>query len=136
VKVMTALTEVGLIWYMGRIVDFLSGQDPRAVLAAHWVEIAVAAVFVLCVRPFVAGLDVALLHNTIVPNLRTLVSWRAHRHILRQPVGWFENDFAGRIANRVMQTPPATSDAVYQLLDAMTFAFTTFIGSVALLSTV
>ena len=136
VKVLTALTEVGLIWYMGRLVDFLSGEDPHAVLAAHWVEIAAAAFYVLCLRPLVAGLDVALLHNTIVPNLRTLVSWRAHRHILRQPVGWFENDFAGRIANRVMQTPPATSDAVYQLLDAMTFACTTFLGSVALLSTV
>ncbi|MCV2863216.1 ABC transporter ATP-binding protein [Albidovulum sediminicola] len=136
VKVVTALTEVGLLWYMGRIVDFLAGEEPRAALAAHWMELTAAAVFVLVLRPFIAGLDVALLHNTIVPNLRTLVSWRAHRHILRQPVGWFENDFAGRIANRVMQTPPATSDAVFQLLDALAFAFTTFLGSVALLSAV
>jgi ATP-binding cassette subfamily B multidrug efflux pump len=40
-----------------------------------------------------------------MPNLATLVRWRAHRHVLGQSVGWFANDFAGRIANRVMQTP-------------------------------
>lgn len=135
-KAATAMTEVGLIWYMGRIVDFMSSGNPRQVLADHWIELSLAVGFILLVRPAIAGLDVALLHNTIVPNLRTQVSWRAHRHILRQPVGWFENDFAGRIANRVMQTPSATSDAVYQLLDAMTFALTTFLGTVAILFTI
>jgi len=135
-KILTAVTEVGLLWYMGRIVDFLSADTPKQVLAAHWVELTLAAVYVLAIRPLTAGLDVALLHNTIVPNLRTQVAWRAHRHILRQPVGWFENDFAGRIANRVIQTPSATSDAVYQLLDAMTFALTTFLGTVAILLTI
>lgn len=135
-KILTALTEVGLLWYMGRLVDFLSSDDPKQVLAAHWVELALVTTYVLLIRPMTAGLDVALLHNAIVPNLRTQVSWRAHRHILRQPVGWFENDFAGRIANRVMQTPSATSDAVFQMLDAMTFAFTTFLATVAVLFTI
>jgi ATP-binding cassette subfamily B multidrug efflux pump len=54
--------------------------------------------------------------------------------VLRQSVGWFENDFAGRIANRIMQTPPAAGEAVFQLLDAVAFAVTTLIGATLLLS--
>ncbi|MBC7156100.1 MAG: ABC transporter ATP-binding protein, partial [Rhodobacteraceae bacterium] len=82
----------------------------------------------------IAGVDVALLHNTILPNFGTLIRWRAHRHVLRQSVGWFENDFAGRIANRIMQTPPAAGEAAFQMFDAVAFAITTLIGSTLLLS--
>src|SRR5690606_25564562 len=59
-----------------------------------------------------------------------------HRHVLRQPVGWFEGDFAGRIANRIMQAPPAAGDAVFQTFDAMAFGAVTFIGAGILLADV
>jgi ATP-binding cassette, subfamily B, multidrug efflux pump len=62
-----------------------------------------------------------------------LVRWRAHRHVLRQSVGWFEDDFAGRIANRIMQTPPAAGEVVFQLFDAITFAIAYIIGAIILL---
>jgi len=133
-KVMVATFEIGLIWYMGRIVDLLTLATPQEVMRDHMVEFAVAAFAILVVRTIVSSADVALLHNTILTNLSTLVRWRAHRHVLRQPVGWFENDFAGRIANRVMQTPSAAGDAIFQVFDAVAFAVTTVIGSVILLS--
>ena len=60
--------------------------------------------------PALQAADVLLLNNTILPNFGTLIRWRAHRHVLRQSVGWFENDFAGRIANRIMQAPPAAGE--------------------------
>ena len=126
--------ELLLIWYVGRLVDMLSGGAPADVLRDHGLELALAAVAVIVLRPILSGIDVALLHNTILPNFGTLIRWRSHRHVLRQPVGWFENDFAGRIANRIMQTPPAAGDAVFQTFDAVAFAVTTLIGSVALLS--
>jgi ABC-type multidrug transport system, ATPase and permease components len=78
-------------------------------------------------------LQVMLLNNTILPNFGTLVRWRAHRHVLRQSVGWFEDDFAGRIANRIMQTPPAAGEVVFQLFDAITFAIAYIIGAIILL---
>lgn len=128
-----AAMEVGLIWYVGRIVDLLNDGTPVEVMRAHGAEFLLAALAVLLIRPIVSGADVALLHNTILPNFNTVIRWRSHRHVLRQPVGWFENDFAGRIANRIMQTPPAAGDAVFQTFDAVAFAVTTLIGSVALL---
>jgi ATP-binding cassette subfamily B multidrug efflux pump len=133
-KMVVALIEVGLIWYLGRLVDLIAGGSPAEVWAVHGAELVAAALFVLVMRPLISGIDVMLLHNTIMPNFGTLIRWRAHRHVLRQPVGWFENDFAGRIANRIMQTPPAANEAVFQLLDAVAFAVSTLIGATALLS--
>ncbi|MGB7242243.1 MAG: ABC transporter ATP-binding protein, partial [Sulfitobacter sp.] len=60
---------------------------------------------------------------------------RSHRHVLRQSVGWFENDFAGRIANRIMQTPPAAGEVVFQVFDAISFSLAYLIGAAILLST-
>jgi ATP-binding cassette subfamily B multidrug efflux pump len=133
-KVAVAAVEILMVWYVARIVDLLAQGEPELIWSEHGAEFLLAALFVLIARPIIAGLDVALLHNTILPNFGTLIRWRSHRHVLRQSVGWFENDFAGRIANRIMQTPPAAGEAVFQLLDAVAFAVTTLIGATVLLS--
>ncbi len=129
-----AVLDVGMIWYLGRLVDLMGGQSPEAFFAAHWVEILIVAIVILLVRPLVAGGSVGLLHNTILTNFGTMMRWRAHRHVLRQPVGWFESDFAGRIANRIMQAPPAAGDAVFQVFDMAAFAAATFIGALLMLA--
>jgi len=133
-KMVVAGIEILLIWYVGRIVDLLASGTPERIWADYGPEFLAAGLFVLILRPAISGLDVALLHNTILPNFGTMIRWRAHRHVLRQPVGWFENDFAGRIANRIMQTPPAAGEAAFQLFDAVAFATATLIGSAAMLS--
>ncbi|MBS1302470.1 ABC transporter ATP-binding protein [Loktanella sp. SALINAS62] len=127
-----AAIEVWLIYYLGRLVDLLdTGRD--TFWDAHGVELIAVAVFILLLRPIVQGAQVALLNNTILPNFTTLVRWRAHRQVLRQSVGWFENDFAGRVANRIMQTPPAAGEAIFQVFDAIAFAIAYLIGAVILL---
>ncbi|MFK7836929.1 MAG: ABC transporter ATP-binding protein [Sulfitobacter sp.] len=133
-SIVVAAIEIGLIYYMGRIVDLL-GTDPAQMWATYGTELLVVAGFVLLVRPLVQGLDVALLNNTILPNFGTLIRWRAHRQVLRQSVGWFENDFAGRIANRIMQTPPAAGEVVFQTFDAISYSLAYLIGAAILLTT-
>ncbi len=132
--VLVASFDVVLIWYVGRMVDLLSQGTPADVLASHGWEIGFVAFVILIVRPVVGGAHVALLHNTILPNFGTMIRYRAHRHVLRQPVGWFESDFAGRLANRIMQTPPAAGEAVFQTFDAVAFAFVTILGAGAILA--
>ena len=131
-SVVVAAVEIGLISYMGRVVDILVGP-PEQVWADHGTELLIVAAFILILRPVLQVLDVLLLNNTILPNFGTLIRWRAHRHVLRQSVGWFENDFAGRIANRIMQTPPAAGEVVFQIFDAITFALAYLIGAGVLL---
>ncbi|GAA6180761.1 ABC transporter ATP-binding protein [Shimia sp. NS0008-38b] len=132
-SVIVAAVEIGLIAYMGRIVDLLSG-DPAQVWDNHATEFLVVILFVLFLRPALQALDVLLLNNTVLPNFGTLIRWRAHKHVLRQSVGWFENDFAGRIANRIMQTPPAAGEAVFQVFDAITFSIAYVVGAAFLLA--
>ncbi|WP_170342668.1 ABC transporter ATP-binding protein [Ruegeria arenilitoris] len=131
-SIIVAAVEVGLIYYMGRVVDLLGGS-PSEVWQAHGTELVLVALFILFLRPILHVLDVLLLNNAILPNFGTLIRWRAHKHVLRQSVGWFENDFAGRIANRIMQTPPAAGEVVFQVFDAISFSLAYLIGAAILL---
>ncbi len=131
-SVLVAAVEIALIWVMGWIVDALQG-DPAQFWAEHGWQMIGLVIFILVLRPAIQGLDVLLLNNTILPNFGTLIRWRAHAHVLRQSVGWFENDFAGRIANRIMQTPPAAGEAVFQVFDAITFSIAYVVGAVVIL---
>lgn len=133
-SIVVAAVEIGLIYYMGRLVDLL-GSNPAEMWETYGTELIFVGLFVLLLRPLLQGLDVALLNNSILPNFGTLIRWRAHRHVLRQSVGWFENDFAGRIANRIMQTPPAAGEVVFQVFDAISYALAYMIGAAILLST-
>jgi len=131
-SVIVAAVEVGLIYYMGRVVDLLGG-DPSAVWDTYGTELIVLALFIILIRPLLHVLDVLLLNNAIMPNFGTLIRWRAHKHVLRQSVGWFENDFAGRIANRIMQTPPAAGEVIFQVFDAISFSLAYLVGAAVLL---
>ncbi len=133
-SVVVASVEVGLLWYLGRVVDLLGAAGAEAFWATHGWELALAAAFILLIRPVLQALDVGLINNSILPNFGTLIRWRAHRQVLRQSVGWFENDFAGRIANRIMQTPPAAGEAGFQIFDALSFSVAYIIGAAVLLA--
>ena len=134
-SVVTAFADVALIWYVGRLVDLLSDYGPAEVWALFGTEIILVALAVLILRPVLLVANVALLHNTILPNFGTMIRWRAHAHVIRQPVGWFESDFAGRIAQKQMQTARATTDVVTSLIETAAFALSSVVGSVLLLGT-
>ncbi|QFS84678.1 Putative multidrug export ATP-binding/permease protein [Roseivivax sp. THAF40] len=131
-SIIVAGVEVVLIWAMGWVVDILA-KGPEQVWQEHGVALIALGFFILILRPLLQALDVLLLNNTMMPQLGTVVRWRAHKHVLRQSVGWFENDFAGRIANRIMQTPSAVNEAMFQIFDALTYSSAYIVGSLALL---
>jgi ATP-binding cassette subfamily B multidrug efflux pump len=133
-SVISAFADVALIWYVGRLVDLLADNGPQQAWAIYGTEIILVGLAILIVRPILLVASVALLHNAILPNFGTMIRWRAHAHVIRQPVGWFESDFAGRIANRIMQTPLAAGDAVFQTFDAVAFASVTVVGAGILLA--
>ena len=87
----------------------------------------------MVVRPIVFTGVVMFLMNTLFPNIATLVRWRSHRYVIRQSIGWFENDFAGRISNRIMQTPSAVGEVVFNLFDAITYAVAYVVGAALVL---
>ena len=131
---LVAFVEIWLIAYIGRLVDMLADSDPATFWAENGLEMVLISLLLLILRLALQMLDVGLLNNAIMPNFGTLIRWRAHSHVLRQSVGWFENDFAGRIANRIMQTPPAAGEAVFQLFDALAYSAAYVVGALILLS--
>lgn len=129
-----AAAEVALIYYLGRLVDLLTGSTPAQFWHDHGWELALVLFFVLIIRPLIQTADTALIKLSIQPNLAALGRWRSHRHVLRQPVGWFESDFAGRIANRVVQMPAATGDLAFQIMNALSFTVAYMVGAFVLLA--
>lgn len=135
VATLAAASEIYLIYLLGWIIDIVSG-DPSDVFKNHSNFFIWAIVFVLIVRPLIFALDVLLINNTLMVNVATLFRWRAHKHVLRQSIGWFENDFAGRIANRVMQTPRSAGEVVFQVFDALGYSLAYVFGGLILLNSV
>ncbi|MEM7544771.1 MAG: ABC transporter ATP-binding protein [Pseudomonadota bacterium] len=129
-----AAIEIGLIYYGGRIVDLLSTATPETVFEEHGLELIVVALLILLVRPFLGLVDVLIINQTLMPNIGTQVRWRSHRKVLGQSVGFFQEDFAGRIANRVMQTAPAVGEASFQVFDALIYSTLYVVGALILLS--
>ena len=130
----TAAAEVALIYYLGRLIYLLSSLSPATFWANHWLELFLVLDFVFVFRPLIQTLETALIKNAIQPNIAALGRWRSYRYVLRQPVGWFEDDYAGRIAHRVTQVPAALGDLVFQIMNALSFTVAYMIGAGILLA--
>lgn len=128
-----ALVETGLIFYAGRLVDLMAGSGLEQFSGRHGFELAMVALLILTVRPMVIVLNIGLLNHGLSVNLLDQVRWRSHKHLLGQSVGFFQNDFAGRIANRVMQTGPAVEDSAYMAFEAIWYAAAYVLGAIAIL---
>ena len=129
-----ALVETGLIFYAGHVVDLLASSGPEGFWGRHGVELLLIALFVLVLRPLVIVTQHLFLNQGLAVNVQELVRWRSHRHLLGQSVGFYQNDFAGRIANRVMQTAPSVEDSAYMAFEAVWYAAAYFLGAVVLLA--
>mgnify|MGYP001095877922 CR=1 FL=1 len=131
--VVVALIETGFIFYTGRMVDLMDESAPETFWQAHGLELALAALFVLFLRPVAIVLNHFLLEQTLAGNMQDQVRWRAHKHMLGQSMGFFQNDFAGRLSNRVMQLGPAVEDSTYMAFEGIWYAMTYVLAAMLLL---
>ncbi|WP_152224698.1 ABC transporter ATP-binding protein [Pseudomonas sp. SCB32] len=119
VGLIVALIEVALFSYLGRIVDLAQGTAPADFFSLHGRELIWMAVVALVLRPLFNGLHDMLVHQSINPSMTNLIRWQNHRYVLKQSLGFFQNDFAGRIAQRIMQTGNSLRDSAVQVVDAI-----------------
>ncbi|PMZ30333.1 multidrug ABC transporter ATP-binding protein, partial [Pseudomonas sp. GW247-3R2A] len=82
-------------------------------------ELTWMVVVTLVLRPIFFGLHDLLVHQTLNPGMTSLILWQNHRYVLKQSLNFFQNDFAGRIAQRIMQTGNALRDSAVQAVDAL-----------------
>ncbi len=116
-----ALIEVALFGFVGRIIDLVRETPGSDFFARHRLELIWMAVVTFLLRPIFHGLNDLFMHQTINPGLSNLVRWQNHRYVLKQSLGFFQNDFAGRIAQHIMQTGNALRDSAVQTVNALWF---------------
>ena len=114
-----ALIEVALFSYLSRIIDLAQGTHDKDFFSIHASEFIWMAVVALLLRPIFVGLHDLLVHQTISPGMTSMIRWQNHSYVLKQSVRFFQNDFAGRIAQRIMQTGNSLRDSAVQAVDAL-----------------
>ncbi|CAJ0785010.1 Putative multidrug export ATP-binding/permease protein [Ralstonia psammae] len=119
VGLLGALIEVALFDFLGRIVDMIQATPGAAFFGRHRNELLWMAFVALIARPVIFGLHDVLVHQVINPSLSNLIRWQNHRYVLKQSLTFFQNDFAGRIAQRIMQTGFSLRDSAVQAVDAL-----------------
>ncbi|MFK2901870.1 ABC transporter ATP-binding protein [Dyella jejuensis] len=114
-----ALVEVSLFGFIGRIVDMAKGLPGKSFFQVHGRELLWMAFVALVLRPIFLGVHDLLVNQSIVPNLTNRIRWQNHRYVIRQSLGFFQSDYAGRIANRIMQTGASLRESAVQIVDAI-----------------
>lgn len=131
-----AIVEVSLFGLLGEWVDWLAAHTPEDFKAGAGSDLLWLGVALLLALPVLVGLQSLLIHQTLMGNFPMIVRWQAHRYLLRQSVSFFHNEFAGRIATRVMQTALAVRTTVMKLLDILVYVGVYFLTTLALFASV
>ncbi|RIK86815.1 MAG: multidrug ABC transporter ATP-binding protein [Hyphomicrobiales bacterium] len=116
---LSGAVDAALYWSLGWLIDLLESSSPTRLLADHWVEIAAFLALVLVIRAAVMIANAVVEQQVIVPSFYQLVRWQSFRRVIEQPYAFYQNDFAGRIATKILQGGEATGDFIVSSLQTM-----------------
>jgi len=134
ISALAGLMEAATALIMGLVIDSTAARSPEAYFTGETLVVLAASVaFFMVLRPLAFGLSSAANSILVAPNVNPLVLSRLNRWTLGQAVQFFDNDFAGRIAQKQMQTARALTDVVVEVINVVAFALASLLGSVLLL---
>ena len=114
-----ALLDSTIPVFMGRIITLITATPPDQLFATFWPHLAGMAVVLLIARPIAQASQNLIANQAIAANVSNRIRWQNHWYVVRQSWAFFQNDFAGRIANRVMQTGPAIRETLVALITSV-----------------
>ena len=129
-----AVLEVMLFGFLGNIIDWLSQADRQSFLEQEGDTLILIGFVVLICMPLCGLLLSLVSHQTVMGNYPMRIRWLAHRYLLRQSFGFYQDEYAGRIATKVMQTALGVREAVVKLTDVMVYVCVYFFGGLVLLA--
>ena len=132
---MLAILEVTLFSFMGDLVDWLSTRTPEALFATEGMKLLVMSLVVLVAMPLIVLLHALITYQSLLGNYPMRIRWQAHRYLLKQSLNFYENDFAGRLATKVMQTALGVRETVMKLLDVLVYILVYFISALIMIGT-
>ena len=127
-----AMTEVWLFGFLGNIVDWLSAQTRETFLQTEGWKLAGMAFIVLVALPALIFVNSLNTHQTLMGNYPMRIRWLVHRYLLKQSMAFYQDEFAGRIATKLMQTALAVRECVIKLIDVLNYIAVYFIGTLVL----
>jgi ATP-binding cassette subfamily B multidrug efflux pump len=129
-----AIIEVVLFGFMGQLVDWLSSSNPETFLQENETTLWALGVLILIVMPALVIVHSMLIHQTLLGNYPMSIRWLAHRYLLKQSLSFYQDEFAGRIATKVMQTSLAIRETVIKLLDVFVYVSVYFASMLIMLA--
>ncbi|PWV97581.1 ATP-binding cassette subfamily B multidrug efflux pump [Hoeflea marina] len=126
--------EVMLFGFLGSIVDWLSTADQAGFLEREGTRLAWMGAMVLIGLPLTVYLHSTIIHQTLLGNYPMIARWQMHRYLLRQSLTFFANEFAGRVATKVMQTSLAIRESVMKLTDVFVYVLVYFIAMITMVA--
>ncbi|WP_108661529.1 ABC transporter ATP-binding protein [Acuticoccus kandeliae] len=129
-SVAIGLGEAFLYGFFGTLVDWLTTRDRSTLLAEEGWTLALVGGAILVGLPALVLIQTAVVHQTLSGNYPMIVRWLAHRQLLRQPMSFFADEFAGRIVTKVMQTALAVRDTVMRVFDIFAYVVAYFTGMI------
>ena len=132
VSLLSSLAEMALLVFLGVIVDWATETPPAEFFSRYGWALAGMGFVILVIRPVTAILSRGLTSITFVPSLTALVRWRSYRYVLRQSLAFFQNDFAGRIAQKVLQSGPALRESVVNVVEGVFTLVIYLVGTIVL----
>jgi len=135
-SILIGLLEVGAFWVVGWVIDFVLAEAKAGIFERNWGVFAAIAVFFVILRPALMWLNASLQNLAVMNNIFPLIMSRLHRHTIGQSVSFFDDDFAGRIAQKQQQTARALADVVSEMLQAGAFCTAAVIGAAALVGAI
>jgi ATP-binding cassette, subfamily B, multidrug efflux pump len=133
VSLIQALLETSIPYCIGKLVGILAKTPRDALLTSAGPTFLAMAFVVLVARPLVILVHRLLSNQAIIPPFNTLIRWQGHFHVIRQSLGFFQSDFAGRIANRVMQAGPSVRETLVALMRSVLQILVYGLGAVGLM---
>ncbi|HCH6234110.1 TPA: ABC transporter ATP-binding protein [Vibrio parahaemolyticus] len=129
-----AIVEVMLFGAMGQLVDWLSTSNPETFLQDNRADLIFYGVLLLVVMPLLVVIYSLLVHQTLLGNYPMSIRWLAHRYLLNQSQNFYQDDFAGRVATKVMQTSLAVRETVMKSMDVFVYVTVYFTSMVVMLA--
>lgn len=129
-----AIVEVSLFGAMGNLVDWLSNSNPETFWQDNQSDLIFYGTLLLVVMPILVIGYSLLVHQTLLGNYPMSIRWLAHRYLLKQSLNFYQDDFAGRVATKVMQTSLAVRETVMKTMDVFVYVSVYFTSIVVLLA--
>ena len=129
-----SIMEVMLFGFMGQLVDWLAKADRATFLAEEGWTLFLMALVVLVLMPLTTLLGSLIIHQSLLGNFPMILRWQAHRYLLGQSLAFFQDEFAGRVATKVMQSSLAVREAVMKVLDVLLYVAVYFTGMLVLVA--